>query len=77
MPQNKITPQQQLWKLTTAMQHKFLRETLCCLRPDKQEDLCIALVAYIRFGIVREFENIFMMVLFEGLRSAIDEENAV
>ena len=60
-----LTPQQQVWELTDDATQKILREVLRRLKKRDQEDLCYALIAYLRYGIRRPFESMFMEVLFE------------
>lgn len=63
-PSERITPQQQLWKETPEQYHVRLASVLAHLKLGSQEDLCLALVAYIRFGIRRTFANQFMDMVF-------------
>lgn len=60
----RYSAQQELWAITGTEQHEQLRTVLCCLRTSVQEDLCYALIAYLRFGIVRKFKNQLMQTLF-------------
>lgn len=67
-----VTPQQQLWRLTNEQYHAYLASTLRYLKNHAQEDLCLALVAYIRFGIRRTFINQFMARVFADCICVLD-----
>jgi len=60
-----ISPQQQLWKETSVVQQQKLAPLLRIVKPRYQEDLCLGLVAYIRFDIYRPFANPVMQCLYE------------
>lgn len=61
---NKQTPQQQLWKLLTKRQQMLVLPLLRMLSPQTQEDIALGLVAHIRFGVVRKFENPLVAFLY-------------
>ena len=60
------TPIQQLVPLLNAHQRTCILGVLMNLSVDAAEDLALALVAYIRFGIRRQYQNTFLQVLFES-----------
>ena len=59
-----VNPQQQLWESTPEAYHGYLACMLGHLKKESQEDICIALVAYIRFGLRRPFGDPFMKLVF-------------
>lgn len=63
----RVTPQQQLWSLTNPDQQKTIRELFRRIKKRDQEDLCYGIVAYIRFGIQREYPSEFMQTMYETL----------
>lgn len=50
-----ITPFQQVWNATSNREHQLIKPILDPLDLQHQEDICLALVAWLRFGIRREF----------------------
>lgn len=58
--------------LQTQEQKEILVETLEPLKPEYRDDLCLAFVAYIRFGIRRPFDNNLMTVLFISYCEVLD-----
>jgi len=60
-----LTPQQQLWNETSDEQHLELAKVLRLLKKRSQEDLCLGLVAYLRFGICRPFHDPLMQSLYQ------------
>lgn len=69
----RISPQQQLWKLTNERQHYIMRQVFRRIKKRYQDDLCYSTIAYIRFKIRRPFENAFMQSLFEIFIDIVDE----
>lgn len=69
-----ITPWQQLWKLLGEEQQKIVRTVFRRLKKRDQEDLCYAMVAYIRFGITRDFPCPFMQVLYLSLIDLVENK---
>ena len=67
-----VSAQQQLWRLTNEQYHDYMASTLRYLRLHAQEDLCLALVAYIRYGIRRTFVNQFMARVFADCVCVLD-----
>lgn len=67
-----LTPQQQLWELIDAYQQDIIRKVFRRLKKRDQEDLCYAMVAYIRFRILREFTCPFMQTLFLSFVDLVD-----
>ena len=73
-PQYK-SPQVQLWALTDECQHEILRDMLRRLKKRDQEDLCYALIAWIKWKIHRPFKSLFMRVLHESLIELMEHRN--
>lgn len=72
-----ITPQQQLWKfLKTDDQRQLMSDSLRHLKVKSQEDLAIALVAYLRFGAVRHFEDSWLERYFKAMLCFVKVEQA-
>lgn len=69
---HRITPQQQLWNLTDDSQHEIFRDVFRRIKKRDQEDLCYAMIAYIRFKILRPFESTFMQVLFQSFIDLVE-----
>lgn len=68
-----ITPLDQcLSELQTEAQKHLLMQNLEPLNEQSREDLCLAIVAYIRFGIKRPFGNPLMHVIFTSYIEVID-----
>ena len=61
-----VTPQQQLWNLTNEPHHEIFRDVFRRIKKRDQEELCYAMIAYIRFKIRRPFESPFMEVLLQS-----------
>lgn len=69
----RISPFNQLFKLLHTQEQKdILVETLEPLKPEYRDDLCLAFVAYIRFGLRRPFTNKLMTVLFLSYCDVLD-----
>lgn len=66
------TPYQQLMPLLTASQKSIITQALVHLKVDVAEDLCISLVAYIRFGLRRKYDAMFIDVLYQSFIDLID-----
>lgn len=61
----KITPlAQALSCLTTDAQKHILMQNLDPLNAQAREDICLAIVAYQRFGLKRPFSNPLLQVIF-------------
>ncbi len=71
----KKSPQQQLWALLNEAQQQICRQVFRRLKKRDQEDLCYAMIAYIRFGIERPFESPFMHVIFVSFTELINKNN--
>jgi len=62
------SPQQQVWEfLRSADQRAILAENLRHLKHRTQYDVCIALVAFLRWGIIRPFEDAWVNRHFQAL----------
>lgn len=73
MKKMKTTPQNQLLKLLqTHEQIHVLHEMQEVLNDQSQEDLCIAAIAYIKFGIRRSFDNNVLWALFSSYCDLLD-----
>ncbi|MCQ2239961.1 MAG: hypothetical protein MJZ73_12125 [Bacteroidaceae bacterium] len=68
---SRITPQQQLWASIEPSHQEIVRKVFRRIKKRDQEDLCCALVAFIRYRIVRKFNCPFMQTLFETLMELI------
>lgn len=66
MPKYKA-PQVELWELSPKVTHLTLSEVLRHLKKRDQEDLCYALIAWIKWGIQRPFTSPLMLMLFKSL----------
>lgn len=69
------TPFQQLMPLLTASQKSVITQALVHLKVDDAEDLCLSLVAYIRFGLRRKYDSMFIDVLYQSFIDLIDHPN--
>lgn len=67
-----LTPQQQLWELIDAGMQEIIRKVFRRLKKRDQEDLCYAMVAYIRYRITRNFTCPFMQTLFLSFVDLVD-----
>lgn len=61
----RITPQQQLWRLTNNKQHKAFSAVLIRLKKRDQEDICYAMITYIKYGFIRPFMSEFMQSILD------------
>lgn len=68
----RLTPQQQLWELIDVYQQDIIRKVFRRLKKRDQEDLCYSMVAYIRFGILRDFPCPFLQTLFLSFVDLVD-----
>lgn len=68
----KITPWQQLWKLLSEEQQKIVSMVFRRLKKRDQEDICYAMVAYIRFHIKRDFICPFMQFIFLSMIDLVE-----
>lgn len=79
MKKKRHSIQRQLWMMLEGIEERETMATvLGCLKVQCQEDLCYALVAFIKYGIGRKFENPFMQTVFNmltGRYSANEERN--
>ena len=60
----RVTPWQQLWELLSEGQQQIVRTVFRRLKKRDQEDLCYAMIAYIRHHITRDFTSPFMQVIY-------------
>lgn len=67
-----VSPQEQLWELTTERQHHIFREVFRRLKKRDQEDLCYGMIAYLHWGFRRPFESPFMQALYMGFIELIE-----
>ena len=62
------TPQQQVWELLrTEDQRAIVASNLRHIKHRTQYDLCIALVAYLRWGIIRPFDDTWVNRNYQAL----------
>ena len=62
------TPQQQVWEfLRTEDQRAVVAANLRHVKYRTQYDLCIALVAYLRWGIIRPFDDTWVNRNYQAL----------
>lgn len=66
------TPFQQLIPLLTASEKPIVTDILLELKVDVAEAMCLALVAYIRFGVYRHYTSPFLSVIYQSLVELID-----
>lgn len=63
-----VSPQQQVWQhLRTDDQRVILAENFRHLKYRTQEDICYGILAYIRWGIVRPFEDKWVKRHFDSI----------
>lgn len=67
-----ISPQQQLWNETSHIEQQQLMLMLRPFKNQYQQDLCYGLVAWLRFGINRPFENPVMQMAYEKCLGIVD-----
>lgn len=67
------TPLQQLLPLLTRHERDYVLESLIHLKTDVAEEMSLALVCYIRYGITRPFASPFLRAIFDFLTAIIDE----
>lgn len=71
----RITPWQQLWELLNEEQQRIVRTVFRRMKKRDQEDLCYAMVAYIRFHITRDFPCPFMQVIYLSFIDLVNRAN--
>lgn len=63
-----VTPQQQVWALLqTDDQRAILAANLRHLKKLTQEDICYGIIAFLRWGIIRPFEDQWVNRHFQSL----------
>lgn len=70
----RVTPWQQLWGLLSEEQQQIVRTVFRRLKKRDQEDICYALLAYLRFRITREFKSPFMQVIYLSLIELVENK---
>lgn len=64
----RISPQQQVWQhLRTDDQRSILAESFRHLKQRTQVDICYGILAYLRWGIIRPFEDKWVKRHFDGI----------
>lgn len=64
----RISPQQQVWQhLRTDEQRAILADNFRHLKHRTQQDICYGLLAYLRWGIIRPFEDRWVKKNFDAL----------
>ena len=71
----RISPQKQLWRLLNERQKQKFAKSFYILRNQCQEDICLALIAYIKYGIEPNFSNPLQAAIFDLLAIDIDLQN--
>jgi len=62
------SPQQQVWSLLrTDAQRNILAQNLRHLKHTTQEDYCYGMLAYLRWGIIRPFEDPWLKRNFDAI----------
>lgn len=70
----KITPFCQLFRELKSQEEKdILFEQIEPLRDEYRDDLCLSILAYLKFGIPRVFDNQLMQVIYEAYRELLDK----
>ena len=69
-----VTVQQQVWELTEPRHHRLMRQMFRRLKKRDQMDLSYGLIAYLRFGIVRPYEDAFLQALYESLIEVVNKK---
>lgn len=69
-----ITPFQQVWNATSNREHQLIKPILDPLDLQKKEDICLALMAWLKFGIRRPFaDEMLSAILTEIIDLLINE----
>lgn len=64
----RVTPQQQVWEiLHTDDQKAILAANLRHVKKQTQEDICYGILAFVRWGIIRPFDDIWVNRLYQSL----------
>lgn len=64
----RVSPQQQVWQhLRTDEQRAVIAQNLRHLKSREQEDLCYGIIAFLRWGIERPFEDQWLNRLYQSL----------
>ena len=72
--QKEITPFCQLFRELKSQEEKdILFEQVEPLRDEYRDDLCLSILAYLKFGIPRVFDNQLMQVIYEAYRELLDK----
>ena len=72
---NTKTPQQELWEyLKTKEQKVLIAENLRSLKLQVQEDICYGLIAYLQYGMKRQFSDRWVQRHFDGLVNYLQAE---
>lgn len=72
---NTKTPQQELWEyLKTKEQMILIAESLRSLKLQVQEDICYGLIAYLQYGMKRQFSDRWVQRHFDGLVNYLQAE---
>ena len=71
---NTKTPQQELWEyLKTKEQKVLIAENLRSLKLQVQEDICYGLIAYLQYGMKRQFSDRWVQQHFDGLVNYLEK----
>lgn len=76
--QKKVTPFCQLFReLKTQQEKDILYESVEPLRDDYRDDLCLSILAYVKFGVPRKFDNPLMQVIYQSYIELLDKGRKV
>lgn len=63
-----VTPQQQVWAmLQTDDQKAIIAQNLRHLKKTTQEDICYGILAFLRWGIIRPFNDVWVNRQYQAL----------
>ena len=71
-----ISPKQQLWRHLNGRQKRKFAKSLSILKESCQEDICLALLVYIKYGIEPTFSNPMKTLIYEAFAADIDTQRA-
>lgn len=70
----KVTPFQQLQReLHNPEELTILVENLMPLQQEYRDDLCLSILAYIKFKVPRQFDNRLIQVIYQAYIDMLDE----
>lgn len=72
MKKTRKTPVQQLMPMLNPKLQHAVTSVLVNLKVEVAEDLCLSLVAYLRFGLYRKFDNDYLQLLYIAILTLIE-----